>query len=151
MPRDLVHIWLQRFRDTGVQTLDNTVLVVNGKEVFKCVSLELSWILNQRDISCIPTGTYPVEIRYSDTYGKHLHIQNVPDRDMILMHVLNYFKESEGCIGVGEKFTHLNNDNEYDITRSKDTLEELLSLIPEGSEIQITIFDHPEKQVFYHV
>ncbi|MEP2447399.1 MAG: DUF5675 family protein [Balneola sp.] len=144
------HIWLQRFRDTGKQTLGNLVLVVDGVEVFTCVALELSWMLNQPNVSCIAPDTYPVEKRENDRFGKHLHVKDVPDRTWILFHALNVFKESEGCIGVGKRFKFLDKDNEYDITNSRLTLNKILDLIPDGYEIKLTVLDHDEKQIAYN-
>lgn len=143
------HIWIERFRDTGSQNLDRLVLVVDGVEVFSCVALELSWMLNMRNVSCIPCGTYPVMNRENKRFGKHLHVMNVPSRSLILIHALNVFKESEGCIGVGSKFSFVNTDNEYDVVNSRLTLNKILELIPDDYKIQLTVVDHDQKQVAY--
>ena len=67
-------------------------------------TLELAWKDNQKRISCIPKGVYEVAKRHTEK-GKykyeHLHILDVPDRELILMHIGNYPKNSKGCILLG--------------------------------------------------
>jgi hypothetical protein len=64
-----------------------------------CSSIELPWKNNQHQISCIPEGEYALTKRYSKTKGWHLLINNVPDRDLILIHAANdALKELKGCI-----------------------------------------------------
>ena len=62
-------------------------------------SIELPWKNNQRNISCIPEGIYPMVLRRSRRFSEHLLIQDVPDRDFILIHPANDArKELRGCI-----------------------------------------------------
>ena len=67
-------------------------------------TLELTWNHNIKRVSCIPKGVFEVKKRNtkSSKYKyEHLHILNVPDREMILMHIGNYPKNSKGCILLG--------------------------------------------------
>ena len=67
-------------------------------------TLELAWKENQKRISCIPKGVYEVKKRHTEKSKykyEHLHILDVPDRELILMHIGNYPKNSKGCILVG--------------------------------------------------
>ena len=67
-------------------------------------TLELAWKDNQKRISCIPKGVYEVEKRHTEKSKykyEHLHILDVPDRELILMHIGNYPKNSKGCILLG--------------------------------------------------
>jgi len=70
-----------------------------------CDTLENPWIDNQRNISCIPEGVYPVRLRYPRESGTrdylHLLVQDVPNRDWILFHRGNTAKDTSGCILVG--------------------------------------------------
>jgi hypothetical protein len=73
-----------------------------------CFTLELPWLDNQEDISCIPTGTYSCLKRIANT--QHLlnfetyQVLNVPGRSGILFHVGNTVKDTKGCILVGNAF-----------------------------------------------
>ena len=67
-------------------------------------TLELAWKDNQKRASCIPKGVYEVKKRHTEKSKykyEHLHILDVPDRELILMHIGNYPKNSKGCILVG--------------------------------------------------
>ena len=67
-------------------------------------TLELAWEDNQKRVSCIPKGVYEVKKRHTQKSKykyEHLHILDVPDRELILMHIGNYPKNSKGCILLG--------------------------------------------------
>ena len=67
-------------------------------------TLELAWKDNKKRISCIPKGVYEVKKRNTEKSKykyEHLHILDVPDRELILMHIGNYPKNSKGCILLG--------------------------------------------------
>jgi len=69
--------------------------------MFSVRTLERPWLNNMRKISCIPCGLYLVTKRYSLKHGHHFLIQNVLNRDAILIHRGNHVHESQGCILVG--------------------------------------------------
>ena len=67
-------------------------------------TLELAWNDNKKRVSCIPKGVYEVKKRHTEKSKykyEHLHILDVPNREMILMHIGNYPKNSKGCILLG--------------------------------------------------
>ena len=73
------------------------VLEWNGTIV--CYTIELPWLQNQRQISCIPEGEYVLVKRFSSKFQWHLHLRSVPGRDLILIHPANDAKkELLGCI-----------------------------------------------------
>jgi hypothetical protein len=52
--------------------------------------------------TCIPRGTYVVELNKSGRFGKQSpEIKNVPGFTHIRIHPLNWSTETEGCVGVG--------------------------------------------------
>jgi len=61
-------------------------------------TLELPWLDNKRNISCIPQGVYKVRKRYSQRFGDHFEVLGVPDRTLILFHVGNFPDDTDGCI-----------------------------------------------------
>lgn len=64
-----------------------------------CSTIELPWKSNQRRISCIPEGRYLLKKRYSQRFKWHVHITDVPNRDLIIIHPANdALKELQGCI-----------------------------------------------------
>ena len=90
-------------RDTFSKKSTIGELFLNGERI--CDTLENSWQDNQRNISCIPEGVYPVRLRLPRESATrdyiHLLVQDVPDRDWILFHRGNFPKDTSGCILVG--------------------------------------------------
>lgn len=119
------------------QTLGEFCLQKNGKTIFECKTLELPWLNNTVQKSCIPAGKYQVVTRFSPKFKNHFHVLDVPGRTWILIHSGNYFTDILGCILVGDKFNDLNGDGLRDVTNSKNTLQKLLQLAPEGFELCI--------------
>ncbi len=75
----------------------NGALFSNGQ--FLGFAIELPWVHYQRHVSCIPEGEYELKARYSNKFGHHLHIVDVNDRSLILLHSANNAKrELRGCI-----------------------------------------------------
>jgi hypothetical protein len=109
------------------------------KQVYTCKTLELPWKQNQREISCIPTGNYFLSNRYSDKYKHHLLINNVEDRDNVLIHVANYASQLKGCIAPGADFGDIDKDGIIDVTSSRKTLDEILSYIGVEEVVPLTI------------
>ena len=75
----------------------NGEILFNGARV--CSSIELPWINNEHQVSCIPQGRYELRKRYTAERGAHLILVNVPGRLLILIHAANDAKkELKGCI-----------------------------------------------------
>lgn len=64
-------------------------------------TIERPWLDNKPNVSCIPTGIYEMGWRVSPRFGETWHVKDVPDRTHILIHVANYSKDVQGCIGLG--------------------------------------------------
>ncbi|ANW96252.1 hypothetical protein AXE80_08150 [Wenyingzhuangia fucanilytica] len=61
--------------------------------------IELPWLENRRNVSCIPEGVYVLKPRYSQKFKHHLILENVKNRTLILIHPANdALKELKGCI-----------------------------------------------------
>ena len=91
-------------RDTFTENSTIGELFINGERF--CDTLENPWLDNQRNISCIPEGEYPVRLRLARESATreylHLLVQDVPNRDYILFHRGNFPKDTSGCILVGQ-------------------------------------------------
>ena len=129
---------LLRLRDDGQESLGTLFIYDELEKVFECKTLELPWKGNKTSISCIPTGTYHVNHRWSAKHKNHLKIEDVEGRTDILIHIANYVTQIEGCVGVGKTFADINGDGLTDITSSGNTLKELVSIVPiEGMSLEI--------------
>lgn len=132
-------VLLDRYSDDGVQTLGRLYVVNdNGFILYECDSLELPWRNNKPNISCIPQGKYKVVKRRSPKYDDHFHIQGVENRSYILIHPANFVYQLRGCIAVGMDLVDINSDDTIDITNSKNTVLELLKILPSEFFIEIT-------------
>jgi hypothetical protein len=75
----------------------NGELYYNGKRL--CFTIELPWLQNKPQISCIPEGRYELEKYFSKHFGNHLHLKAVANRSLIMIHAANDAKlELRGCI-----------------------------------------------------
>ncbi len=69
------------------------------KGILLCRSIELRWTNNERNVSCVPEGVYPVAIIQHPKFGECLQVNGVKGRSGILIHVANDAqKELRGCI-----------------------------------------------------
>jgi Family of unknown function (DUF5675) len=129
-----------RQSDDGIETIGNFFVTDSdsGATLLKGFTLELPYKDNQHRISCIPPGTY----NYSKCLGsdhipyEHL-ILEVQNRDGICVHAGNYHNDSLGCILVGKNEFKATDGSEA-ISNSRDTLTEILAIIPESGTINIS-------------
>jgi hypothetical protein len=64
-----------------------------------CYTIELPWLHNHHNISCIPEGKYELRKRFVQKFGVHLVVVDVPDRSWILIHsAIDAKKQLQGCI-----------------------------------------------------
>ena len=101
---NLSTINLLLIRDTFTDESTIGELFLNSERF--CDTLELPYRDNQRSVSCIPTGSYKVRMRYPRESATrdylHLLVQEVKDRSYILFHKGNTAKDTRGCILVGQ-------------------------------------------------
>jgi len=119
---------------------------------FECDTLELAWLNNERAKSCIPEGTYKVVPRNSKKYGDHLHVTDVPDRSLILIHWGNYAgsknpktgeSDIKGCLLTGYGYADFDRDGNPEIMNSKKAFNDLMLHAPDGFTLTI-ISDSPQ-------
>jgi hypothetical protein len=104
-----------------------------------CYTIELPWLHNQQHVSCIPEGEYVLQKRFSPKFKWHLHLRNVPGRDLILIHPANDAKmELLGCIAPVSKHTGIGKGSS-----SRKALEKLKALVyaalDRNEEVKISI------------
>lgn len=97
--------------------------------IFNCVTLELPYRDNKRQISCIPKGTYRANAGISDKRGQVIYIKGVPNRTGVLIHIGNYSKDTHGCILVGERISYSETMKEHFIELSGITNSKLNELV----------------------
>ncbi len=132
--------------DLDKQTLSDAQAFVDDSPVIDFKVLELPWLNNQRNISCIPTGVYKAKKHMSPTFGRSFWLQDVPGRSEILMHFGNYAAsknprtgrpDTRGCQLPGERFADIDGDGYLDVTSSKRTMDRLWATLPAEFDIII--------------
>jgi len=132
-------ILIERHSYNNKQTLGKLYLLDDNDGIVKAYdSLELPDKDNQRNISCIPEGIYQAIKHKSPKHGDSLWVQNVPNRSEILIHKGNYYTDILGCILIGDDLVDINGDGIMDVSNSRNSVIELLSLIGKD-EIEIEI------------
>lgn len=132
------HIVLNREYEP-TQTRGRLGVYTDDKLVFCCITVEPVWKDNEKQISCIPEGTYKCKKTYSPAFKRTLiEVLNVPGRSGIRVHEMNFSKSSKGCIGPGLIHVDLNKDDKLDAAYSKVALECLMAVTPNEFTLIIT-------------
>jgi hypothetical protein len=109
----------------------------NGElKLVVCNTIELPWLQNQRNVSCIPEGRYELRKRFIKKFGLHLLVVDVPGRSWILIHPANDAKtQLKGCIAPVTQLTGPGKGNE-----SRLANEKLKALVLEALERKEKVF-----------
>lgn len=100
-----------------------------------CYTIELPWRSNEQGVSCIPEGRYRLTRRYSERYGYHLIVREVPGRSLILVHPANNaLTELRGCLAPVSRLTGAGRG-----TQSRIAMRKLAALV----------YDAPLKESVY--
>jgi len=115
-------------------------------EVFQCKTLELPYLENHQNISCILPGEYECERIHHRKYGECWWVKDVPGRSGIIIHIGNFAAEkillervivrnikkidTLGCILPGLRFVDLNDDGNLDVADSTIAMNALRAILP---------------------
>lgn len=93
-------------------------------------NIELPYLDNRINVSCIPTGIYKFQQIIRPDGTRAIEILNVPNRTNILAHSGNYMKDTNGCIlpNLSIGYTR-DSKTPYGIT-SRVQLKQLLKALP---------------------
>lgn len=135
---------IQILRASGLKAEEATRGTLLIDEVPYFTTLEPVWLNNEQGKSCIPHGTYKATIRQASgkkTAGlcRAFELQDVPKRSAILIHVLNFPWETEGCIGIGMGYGVL--QGAPMITDSQKAYKRFMRLLKDHEEINVQILD----------
>jgi len=136
---------LHRLVEEEKQTLGSLTVFDGTDPVFSAKSLELPWLNNERNISCIPPGEYTCKRKHSLKYGNHFKVTEtnggeVRGRDFILIHKGNFKCDTKGCILLGRDHRDIDHDGLRDVTSSNATMKQLNNLIVDLA-FSLTVID----------
>ena len=113
-------LWNDTNQATGVLTIVNHT----GQPIFACLCIERGDRNNERMVSHVPAGVYPLVLEHSPKFNQDLYeLKNVPNRSECKIHPANYWNQLNGCIALGLKLKRMNHDSYYDITNSRTTVD----------------------------
>lgn len=114
--------------------------------VLEVKTLELPYLDNKPNISCISDGEYECRKIVHDKFGQCIEVLNVKGRSGILFHAGNFATERAvqeraiklnlrkvdtlGCILPGLHFADINSDGYLDIVNSRDALDLMWRILP---------------------
>jgi len=129
---------LKRQKSTATQTIGEFSFYGESiRAIFTCKTIELEVDCNNVRDDAIPPGMYVVVKRWSQKYGWHFHIIDVPGRSLILFHNANYSRELLGCVGVGASHKDIDGDGKIDVTSSRSTLKRMNKVLPDRFTLKI--------------
>lgn len=121
-------------------TYGRLTLLLDGKRVFKCFTIEKPDKDNKQNVSCIPEGKYKATRIDWSTKSKGMDtflLEDVPGRSAVQIHVANVQSELQGCIAPGKKKGVL--FNEAAVLNSKNALEALMEKLAGVDSIRVVI------------
>jgi len=140
---------LWRIKGDFNQTLGVFMVVdANGWPLLCLPCLERGDRNNKKNVSSANAGIYPIVLEYSNKFEMLLwELKETGSRSEMKVHIANFWKQLEGCIALGMKFTDLDNDGYQDVAQSGDALKLLNELMEGITETTITIIDPPTEVI----
>ncbi|CAL2055950.1 DUF5675 family protein [Tenacibaculum sp. 190524A05c] len=135
---EIVRKWQDDFQSSGTCTIYDA----DGFPLFSALSLERGWKNNQRNVSCIPEGTYPVVLEHSNRFKRKLwEIKDVPNRSECKFHSANHWHQLNGCIALGLKYEMIDTDNYQDVSDSKMIMDVFHITLEKFDKVQLQIIN----------
>jgi len=129
-------VQVRRFGSVPGMGTFGQLTVFDGSDIlFTCRTVEREWFGNLPSESCIPDGVYTMTLGMyygGDGVGGRRDypayvVNNVPNRDLIKIHIANYAKQLKGCISPGESFGVV--DGEWAIISSRDAFDSVMAFL----------------------
>lgn len=120
----------------------NGDILLEGEKV--CSTIELPWKDNHSQISCIPEGRYELRKRWTQRFGMHFMIKDVPARSDVLIHPANdALKELKGCIAPVSFFTGQGKGSQSRVALTK-LVDKLYPELSNGTKVFLVIESRQE-------
>lgn len=119
-------------------------LVVNdyGTVVYDGHLLELGWLNNQKNISCIPAGTYDLRLEWSPKFQRNLwESYGVPNRSECKFHNGVTYKHSNGCFLTGKAKWDFDGDKLEDMVQTNIALEEFMDSMGNDTAARLVVIN----------
>lgn len=135
----MIQVTLYRIGEFDEQTYGVLAIGEGGNARPRFVTIEDIWRENERNVSCIPPGSYTCREYSSPTFGETYIVDRVPNRSGILFHAGNSHEDTRGCILVGSSYAaELGSSG---IVNSKLGFAKFLRLLKGVKEFTLTVKD----------
>jgi hypothetical protein len=124
------------------ETLGTYIVMQGYKELYRCHCIELPWLDNKKDISCIPGNRiYDCEKVSTEKHPNSFLIKDVPDREGCMIHIGNFATgkkiDTEGCQLPGMNFIDLDGNGTLDVEQSTIAMSALNHFLPDKFKLII--------------
>ncbi len=136
-------VFIIRYKIGRKQSLGN-LLVRNeyGNIVYSRHVLELGWLNNKRNISCVPQGTYDLKLEHSPKFGRKLwEAYGILNRSECKFHVANFANQLNGCFAPGMAKFDINRDGNKDMVNSKEAFSEFMDAMGKDIKARLVIIN----------
>jgi hypothetical protein len=137
-----MYLKIYRREHRNRQTLGELYIIDEETDriLFQSRTLELPYIDNKTDISCVPVGRYKCKLEYSGKFKKLLwELKDVPNRTECKFHSANYFHQLNGCIALGDIFADIDGDGWRDVLNSTETMVKFHNILKDLKEVDLYI------------
>lgn len=125
---------------------DGTNGALQYEDLHVCHTIELPWLRNRRNASCIPDGRYRLLSRYTAKDRLHLHVADVPGRSDIVLHPANDAqRELQGCIAPVLELTGPGRGRQSQL--ANEVLKSLVLPVIHSEEVWLTIISNQNETV----
>jgi len=129
---------LVRNSKTSVQILGTLLCYDPNHQLIRTFrTLELPDKDNSVKISAIPKGNYKGTLELHQKFGRCARVHAVPERNGILIHVGNFYWQSQGCILIGLMINDIDNDGNKDVIQSMAAMQSFYSVMTSEFIIKI--------------
>jgi len=135
----MIKLVLNRKLENDFHTLGTMDVYKDGIFVLSLCTLELPWVNNTKSKSSVFPGDYVVIPNNSMKHPNTFLVVGTTDRTGILIHIVNYVKDLEGCIGVGLAHSDMDKDGKRDLKYSTEALDMLREVVKGQTAILLTI------------
>jgi hypothetical protein len=131
-------MWESDNQSTGILSVINE----NCQPIFATVCIERGDRNNERNVSNVPPGVYPLVYEYSPRFKRKLYeLKDVPNRSECKVHASNYWHQLNGCIAPGDRLLDMDADGYYDVTNSRASLDKFHDALMGVEKTTIEIID----------
>lgn len=140
-----MNIWMRltRWAYAPVGTFGSLQIMLDDEVGYECFTVERPWLNNERNVSCIPRGTYVLSLGFFHRGGYEVYeVQNVPSRSLIKIHKGNTMDDLKGCIAPGKGLGFIN--DKWAVSSSAVALSSVMDVM-DNTELSTIVIQNTDE------